>query len=561
MPRELQVPLHEAKPLPRLLKVENIQNGTLTVVTSYERLPTGHSQTLEQLSTRVLSQQPTEHKRQPEFRADLGPNLVAYKRIDPRGQEPPEMGRADKMLDELQRSLGTAQAEKNARNSIERLNANHNLSGLLLPGTPFSSALYDDITESSQAAIKWDPLQRPKPNEQADISKASRERDIGASPYAPKGPPPPTSVTDRLNPSQKEAARYVLELRRRFSLIQGPPGTGKTTTAVATICGWLRSRRGPVLATAFSNRGVDNMAEALHKLGVRVLRVGLCRAEKPYSLETRLAECGERRGNKGMAAVLSRMDVVAATCIGVGMGPLDKHVFPYVVVDEAAQVIEPAVILPLGKGAVQAVMVGDQCQLPATVLSQEAQRRGLDVSMFDRLLSMGMEYQVLKEQYRMHPQIAAFPSWRFYRSELNSAVTASARQLPARLQLRSPLVFLHIDAMEQAGGASKKNPAEAACVSWLVEQVLRRAFPCLPSEPQPLSRLPLLPSCFSSSGPVPAVISSRSLIFPQPIAPPTVVHANAADVIAYIPHRPRACPIPAYYTSWGEGSETFSSSS
>ncbi|CAE7890489.1 unnamed protein product [Symbiodinium microadriaticum] len=51
----------------------------------------------------------------------------------------------------------------------------------------------------------------------------------------------------------------------------------------------------------------------------------------------------------------------------------------------------PAVILPLGKGAVQAVLVGDQCQLPATVLSQEAQKGGLDISMFDRLLSMGME--------------------------------------------------------------------------------------------------------------------------------------------------------------------------
>ena len=66
---------------------------------------------------------------------------------------------------------------------------------------------------------------------------------------------------------------------------------------------------------------------------------------------------------------------------------------------------------------------------------------GLDISMFDRLLSMGMEasyqristyfnhcqlsadftqVQFLSEQYRMHPQIASFPSWRFYRGELKS---------------------------------------------------------------------------------------------------------------------------------------------
>ena len=58
-------------------------------------------------------------------------------------------------------------------------------------------------------------------------------------------------------------------------------------------------------------------------------------------------------------------------------------------------------------------MVGDQCQLPATVLSAEAQRRGLDVSLFERMLTLGMEVHMLGIQYRMHPLIAHFPSWRF----------------------------------------------------------------------------------------------------------------------------------------------------
>merc|ERR1719454_1945475 len=150
---------------------------------------------------------------------------------------------------------------------------------------------------------------------------------------------------------------------------------------------------------------------------------------------------------------MDSIDVVCATCIGCGMGPLDKLKFPYVVVDEAAQVIEPAVVLPLGKGAVQVVMVGDQCQLPATVLSQEAQAAGLDISMFDRLLSMGMEYTLLNSQYRMHPSISAFPSWRFYRGELKNAVRDSDRRLPAGMPFRSNLVFLHVDALEAAGGA------------------------------------------------------------------------------------------------------------
>ena len=49
--------------------------------------------------------------------------------------------------------------------------------------------------------------------------------------------------------------------------------------------------------------------------------------------------------------------------------------------------------------------------IPAVMLaSQEAQAKGLDISMFDRLLSMGMEYTLLTDQCRMHPCISAFPS-------------------------------------------------------------------------------------------------------------------------------------------------------
>ncbi|CAK9042739.1 unnamed protein product [Durusdinium trenchii] len=155
------------------------------------------------------------------------------------------------------------------------------------------------------------------------------------------------------------------------------------------------------------------------------------------------------------------------------MGPLDRIQFPFIVIDEAAQVIEPAVILPLGKGAVQAVLVGDQCQLPATVLSQEAQKGGLDISMFDRLLSMGMEVQFLSEQYRMHPQIASFSSWRFYRGELKSAVSESQRQLPRGFVLSSHVVLLHVEAREQSRGSSKRNVDEAACAAWLVQEMVK----------------------------------------------------------------------------------------
>ena len=40
---------------------------------------------------------------------------------------------------------------------------------------------------------------------------------------------------------------------------------------------------------------------------------------------------------------------------------LAKMQFPFVVIDEAAQVIEPALLIPLSRDARQVVMVGDQC--------------------------------------------------------------------------------------------------------------------------------------------------------------------------------------------------------
>lgn len=418
-------------------EVESIRDGTMILSTPYERLPSTGGKDL--------------------YRVDLGPNIVANKRID-------------RMLDELQRCLGVDQAA-NPRDSIQKLNYNANLCGLLLPGAPLADALYADIGESSASAAKWDPMTRAAPNPKADISRAAKEKDIGVDKQY--NPVSDIHSAKTLNESQQSACDMVLEQRRRFSLIQGPPGTGKTTTASAIICGWLKTNRGPVLASAFSNKGCDNIAQQLHGLGVRVLRMGLCSAKEPYSLETRLEECGMRRGDKGMKAVLENIDVVCATCIGCGMGPLDSRTFPFIVIDEAAQVIEPAVILPLGKGAVQAVMVGDQCQLPATVLSQEAQTKGLDISMFDRLLSMGMEYTLLTDQYRMHPSISAFPSWRFYRGELKNAVTDADRPMPPGLPFRSSLVFLHVDAIESSGGASKKNEGEADCASWIVEQVMQ----------------------------------------------------------------------------------------
>lgn len=68
-------------------------------------------------------------------------------------------------------------------------------------------------------------------------------------------------------------------------------------------------------------------------------------------------------------------------------------------------------------GASQAVLVGDHRQLgPCT--SAVAEEEGLAVSLFERLLQGGVKSHMLNVQYRMHPDIANWPSQQYYDGRL-----------------------------------------------------------------------------------------------------------------------------------------------
>jgi senataxin len=56
-----------------------------------------------------------------------------------------------------------------------------------------------------------------------------------------------------------------------------------------------------------------------------------------------------------------------------------------VIIDEAAQCIEPETLIPLQYGSKKIILVGDPKQLDATVLSKSASEGGLKLSLFSRL--------------------------------------------------------------------------------------------------------------------------------------------------------------------------------
>lgn len=91
------------------------------------------------------------------------------------------------------------------------------------------------------------------------------------------------------NAPQKSAIEAALT--RRLTLIQGPPGTGKTVVAAAIGFGFVQQCRTisphtKPIACAFSNVGADNLAEALVRLGLKIVRLG-----KPSGVSEALWNC------------------------------------------------------------------------------------------------------------------------------------------------------------------------------------------------------------------------------------------------------------------------------
>eukprot|EP00669_Euglena_mutabilis_P001392 TRINITY_DN11755_c0_g1_i1.p1 TRINITY_DN11755_c0_g1~~TRINITY_DN11755_c0_g1_i1.p1 ORF type:complete len:337 (+),score=106.77 TRINITY_DN11755_c0_g1_i1:110-1012(+) len=179
-----------------------------------------------------------------------------------------------------------------------------------------------------------------------------------------------------------------------------------------------------------------------------------------------------------MAQSVEQAEVVCTTCSGAGLGMLRSLQFPFVLIDEATQAPEPAALIPLFHNSAQVVLVGDQCQLPPTIVCDEAAWGGLDVSMFDRLIAEGLQTHCLDTQYRMHPSISAFSCAKFYQRKLHDGVEAVDRLRPetvleSDLPEGSNVCIVNVDAVEVSQGSSKFNPAEAQCVAALCSALVQ----------------------------------------------------------------------------------------
>jgi len=136
-------------------------------------------------------------------------------------------------------------------------------------------------------------------------------------------------------------------------------------------------------------------------------------------------------------SVLHNAHIVFSTLNSAGSAMMDATEFCVALIDEAAQCVEPSILIALRRGCRQCIMVGDQKQLPATVFSVKSHMNQYDRSLFQRLTETGHPYIMLDTQYRMTPDICAHPSTAFYGGRLKSGPNVStASYLPAMFYSR-----------------------------------------------------------------------------------------------------------------------------
>jgi senataxin len=153
-----------------------------------------------------------------------------------------------------------------------------------------------------------------------------------------------------------------------------------------------------------------------------------------------------------------------------------NHGFDMLVIDEAAQASEVAVLPPLSLGAARCVLVGDPQQLPATVISKAAGTLMYSRSLFERFQQAGCPTLLLSVQYRMHPQIRDFPSRYFYQGRLtdSESIISLPDETYYRDSMLKPYVFYdvtHGRESHRGGSSSYQNIHEAQFALKLYEHL------------------------------------------------------------------------------------------
>ena len=314
----------------------------------------------------------------------------------------------------------------------------------------------------------------------------------------------PAFNVSRLNVSQQESLNNILSARE-LAIVHGPPGTGKTTTLVQAIKALFKQDGKQILVVAPSNTAVDLLTEKLADEGLNVLRVGnparVSDKLMSLTLDSKMSEHSSMREIKGLRKqanefrnmahkykrnfgraereqrkalfdeahkimkevgnteqyiqddLLAKAEVITATLVGSNHYTVRNLNYHTLIIDEAAQALEPACWIPILK-AQKLILAGDHFQLSPTIKSDQAASKGLNVTLPESVV-------LLQEQYRMHSDIMGYSSQVFYQNKLQAHTSVANH-----LMFSGDISLNFIDTAgcgfdEKLEGASSTNPDEA----------------------------------------------------------------------------------------------------
>ena len=345
------------------------------------------------------------------------------------------------------------------------------------------------------------------------------------------------SKQDEIRKGQKEAIRYAYE--NPISVIWGPPGTGKSYVMAEMSQHFVEEGK-KVLLVSHSNIAVDAVINKIVKLyydnnqrhlleAGNIIRYGYVRdpelakeeyatsynyvlahdtllnqrmdmlerekerVQKQYGMDSPqfVDIIAERRElSKNIAEeekkTIGNAKVVGTTVAKLIMDPaLSDRKFDVVMFDEASMAYVGQIAVAAGFAREKFICVGDFNQLAP--ICQSEQKQILEKDIFSHLNistnSGVVNYHpwltMLDEQYRTHPQIAAFPSKYFYGSMLrtHSSVLGKVQINTQNVPFRNyPLVYVDLYGTYAAASSNDSNSRYNIYSAFLAIIIARRAM-------------------------------------------------------------------------------------